>query len=451
MKEKGSYYFVGIGGSGMSSLAQLLKQRGCWVGGSDRNFDRDVNSSLFDKLRRQGIELFPQNGSGISEGLDSLIVSTAIEEKNQELKKAQSLMIPVAHRAEMLARLFNSSFGVGIAGTSGKSTVTGMVASILEAAGMDPSVVNGGVIKGYESSDCIGNAKSGNSHYFVSEIDESDGSIIRFAPSIGAITNIAKDHKEIHELKGLFQTFASKTSKQLVINADCPELRTLAFTNALTFGLDAMCDVTAEDIELREQNVTFFVEGMQFSLSLPGLHNVYNALAAIAVGKACHVPPAIIQKGIAAFKGIKRRLDLVGQKRGVIVIDDFAHNPEKITASVSALRNMGKRLVVLFQPHGYGPTRFLLNELAAAFSASLRPMDSLFCLDIYDAGGTADRSISSQDLLRTIHGPNVVYARGRKEAVLAIKDMAKDGDVVAVMGARDDTLSDLAEEILNAI
>lgn len=435
----------------MSALAQILQQRGNWVGGSDRNFDRNLNKRFFSKIKRQGIFLFPQHERSLSDKPDFLVVSTAIEKSNRELKEGRSLKIPFIHRAELLAKIFNSSWGIGIAGTSGKSTVTGMVAAILDVAGKDPTVVNGGIINHYVTRDVIGNAKNGKSDFFVAEADESDGSIVHFKSKIGVITNISKDHKEIDELKNLFQTFASNTLKCLILNGDCLESRTIKSTNTVTFGFGKGNHISPENIESFEMGTRFQVKKTSFFLNVPGIHNLSNALASIAVGQALNIPLETIKNGLALFRGIKRRLDLVGQRNGIIVFDDFAHNPEKILASITALKKMGKRVLVLFQPHGYGPTRFLLKDLGSAFSQTLGPSDSLLCLDIYDAGGTADRRITAMDLLHEVRGPNLFYVPHREEAIIKVKKMVKPGDVIAVMGARDDTLSEVARRILKEV
>ncbi|MEI6125067.1 MAG: UDP-N-acetylmuramate--L-alanine ligase [Pseudomonadota bacterium] len=445
------FYFSGIGGSGMSALAQVLRQRGHWVGGSDRSYDRKINLRFFRKLKQQGIVLFPQREDSLPVDIDCIVVSTAVEKSSGEIKKAASLGIAVLHRAQLLADLFNASCGIGIAGTSGKTTVTGMVASILEAAKKDPTVINGGIIKQYVSPELIGNAKNGSSDYLVSEVDESDGSIIHFQPEIGLITNISKDHKEMGELKELFRTFIANTAGQIIINGDCAESMMLKPRQAITFGLRSSCTVSAEQRESCGNGSSFMVQGTLFSLRVPGVHNVYNALAAIAAGLALSVPLRVMQKGLFSFKGIKRRLDLVGTKNGICVVDDFAHNPDKIAASISALKSMGKRMLVLFQPHGYGPTKFLLKELGCAFSSSLGPSDVLLCLKIYDAGGTADRSVTAMDLLHEVKGPRCLYAQERSEALALLQGMVQPGDVIAVMGARDDTLSAFARRIFREI
>jgi UDP-N-acetylmuramate--alanine ligase len=445
------YYFVGIGGSGMNPLAQILCQRGNWIGGSDRNFDRGTGSELFAKLQKQGIKLFPQDGSGITGDLDAMVISTAIETQNIELEKARQLSLPIIHRADLLAEIFNAGYGIAIGGTSGKTTVTGMVASILEKAGMDPTVINGGVIKHYATDTAIGNAKNGSSDYVIIETDESDGSIVKFYPNISVINNISKDHKEMHELQSLFQTFADHTKNIALLNGDSAELKTISTKNSMTYGLGENSVVQAVAVRCTATGSTFQVRDMQFTLSVPGLHNVYNATAAIAVGIVLGLPLSTIRDGISKFTGIQRRLEIVSTKNNITVIDDFAHNPDKIQAALETLKQMGERLIIIFQPHGYGPTRFLLSELAAAFSASLNPSDFLFLLPIYDAGGTADRSISSADLAKKIHCPQVVCGEDRLQVITELKRLAQAGDVIVVMGARDDTLQTFARHIAESI
>lgn len=444
-------YFSGIGGSGMSALAHILKERGHWVAGSDRAHDRNLNRALFGKLKRQGILLFPQAGGVLPEGVTELIVSSAIEPDNPDVRQARDRGIPVRHRAELLSSLFNASFGIGIAGTSGKTTVTGMVASVLDAAGKDPTVINGGVIKQYVRRDRIGNAKNGGSDMLVSEVDESDGTIIHFRPRIAVITNISKDHKELAELRALFQTFADHTADRLILNARCPNSRTLRSRNVMMFGMEGADDVIPRRITCDAAGSSFSALGTDFTLRVPGRHNIENALTAIAVGLSLGIPLPVISKGLQSFRGIRRRLELVGSRKGITVIDDFAHNPDKIAASLAALRMLGKRIIVIFQPHGYGPTRFLRREIGQAFSAGLRPRDMLICLKIYDAGGRADRSITSEDLLAEVTGPRRCLAPERSDALAMVGKTARPGDVIAVMGARDDTLCSFARKILKAV
>lgn len=445
------YYFVGIGGSGMNPLAQIFRQQGCWVGGSDRSFDRGTNAALFDKLQGLGISLFPQNGSGITADIDTLVVSTAIEAQNRELERARQFSVPVMHRADLLAQLFNAGFGIAIAGTSGKTTVTAMAASVLDAAGKDPTVINGGIIRQYESPTRIGNAKAGTSDIVLIETDESDGSIVKFRPRIGMITNISKDHKELTELQQLFQTFAKNTAGTVIVNGDDHEIQSMGINNAITFGMKHSHQIAVYKVQQSAQVTSFEVQGNLFHLSVPGIHNVYNAAAAISIGMVMGLPMSAIQEGIRLFAGTRRRLDIVRRENNITVVDDFAHNPDKIASSIAALKSMGDRLIVIFQPHGYGPTRFLLNELGASFSAALNAFDYLFVLPIYDAGGTADRGISSADLAQKIQGPKTNCVIDRKQIIEQVAGIVKNGDVIAVMGARDDTLSELARDIADRL
>ncbi len=436
----------------MSSLAQLLCQRGAVVRGSDRSHDRGQNRPLFSKLRRQGIDLLPQEASSITSAIGEVIVSTAIETSSGEVQRARELGIPVVHRSGLLARLCNAGRGIAIGGTSGKTTVTAMTASVLDAAGLDPSFVNGGIIKQYSSRDLLGNARSGSSEYMVCEADESDGSIVAYRPRISIITNISKDHKEMAELRELFGRFAANTAEQLIVCGDCPEAAAVTGRAArTTYGLSPGCDITPDRIDLQPGLTVFYLEGVRFRLPMPGRHNLLNALAAIAVGRALAVPLATISRGLRAFRGVKRRLEIAGRRNGAIVVDDFGHNPEKIAASIAALRPMGKRLIIVFQPHGYGPTRFLQHELARMFSAELLPVDMLIFLKIYDAGGAADRSISAGDVLKGVTGPQCRSIPERPEAIAHLKEQVRPGDVIAVMGARDDSLSVFARQIVKNI
>lgn len=435
----------------MSPLAQVMRKQGFRVAGSDRRHDRGQSTALFQTLQRQGIDLFPQQGASMPTDCDVLITSTAIEGTSSEVAKARKNGIPVLHRADLLAELFNPVHGIGIAGTSGKSTVTGMVAAILDAAGENPTVINGGFIKNYASPDAPGNARCGAPDLFVAEIDESDGSIAKFTPSCGVVTNISKDHKEIDELMELFSAFAAHTSGSLALNGDCPHCRKLPASSPVSFGLGGHNHVRADAVRAEGFGSSFAVDGIRYAIGLPGIHNVYNALAALAVADIRGIDTAARRKGLSAFQGVKRRLDRVGTRAGVTVIDDFAHNPDKINASVGTLKAIGVRLCIIFQPHGFGPTRFMLNELAEAFSCALASTDMLIMLDIYDAGGTAVRTIKATDLLDAVAGPEKKYAASRDEAMREATRCVRPGDIIAVMGARDDTLSEFAARILSSL
>ena len=435
----------------MSALAQVLCAQGHRVSGSDRTHDRGGGRQVFKKLHKQGIVLMPQAGASISGEIDVLVVSSAIETSSPERTQALRIGIPILHRSEVLAGLFNSATGIGIAGTSGKSTVTGMVASILDADRRNPTVINGGSINQYVSSSMIGNARFGSPQLYVAELDESDGSIGRFSPAAGVITNISKDHKPLKELRSLFQGFIDQTGGPLVLNADCPESARLAASHAVTFGIEHPARYRARRVSSGADGMCFEVDGISYALRLPGRHNVANALAAIALCSEMGVAARARQRGLQRFRGVQRRLTSAGRVGSITVWDDFAHNPDKVLASLAAIRPMSKRLLIVFQPHGYGPTRFMLRELAGAFSGALRRRDILIGLPIYDAGGTADRSIETADLLGRVRGPHCLSVANRAAALHEICARARPGDTVAVMGARDDSLSRFARSIVRAL
>lgn len=449
-----SYYFVGLGGSGMSALAQVLRARGHTVSGSDRNLDRGLNHTLFRKLSRLGINCLPQNGSGLENGVDIVVVSAAVEESNPDIKRAQERGIPIVNRAALLAVLFNDLRGIAIGGTNGKTTVTGMVGWILDRAGLDPTVVVGGIMKNYSNRSQPGNARVGRSDISVVEADESDGGLTYYKPKVGVITNITKDHKPIDELLMLFSTFAEGSSK-LVLGADCPvasSIRPLP-KEIITFGFSKKALFRATDVVCKEWSSSFKVGDVSFKLNLLGRHNVLNALAAIATSHLLSVPPKVSAKALKDFKGIRRRLDLIGQTRGVKVIDDFAHNPQKIKAAIESVRPVSRRTLVIYQPHGYSPTRFLKDELVQTLSEGLSANDILYMPEIFYAGGTVSKDISSREIIESLvaRGIRAHFVPERAEIIGRVCEEARPGDTVLVMGARDDTLTDFCQEILSSL
>ncbi|MEW6380762.1 MAG: Mur ligase domain-containing protein [bacterium] len=485
-----SYHFVGVGGSGMSALAQVLIGRGNKVSGSDRSYDLGVNLPLFDWLSSLssfspfspfssggihssgGIQLFPQDGSGVNQDLEAVVVSTAVEESIPDVARARQLNIPVRKRAEILAELLNNSYGIAVAGTSGKSTVTGMLGHVLTQAGRDPTIINGGAMKNFPRGGRPNNMRSGSSNTLVAESDESDGSIVNYCPALAIITNISKDHKDIPELKKLFQTFASQTREKIVVNGDCPNIasltldqdRTITFSlkGAPTGMLSAASNVSAASgdaayqadlINLEPFGSTFKCQGQPFRLRVPGLHNIANALATIAAASYLGVPMADIAAGLADFQGISRRFDLIGEVRGIRVIDDFAHNPDKIAATLKAASLLKSRLIVLFQPHGFGPTRFFREELIDSLASGTSDQDVIFLPEIFYAGGTTTRDISSQDLAQAIQarGRDARYGENRQSLLKPLVEETRPGDTVLVMGARDDTLTSFCREVLRLL
>ncbi|MBU6236091.1 MAG: UDP-N-acetylmuramate--alanine ligase [Alphaproteobacteria bacterium] len=441
------YFLSGIGGSGMLPLALILKGQGHDVSGSDRGHDQGRTPEKFASLEEKGITLFPQDGSGPRHA-DFMVVSAAIEETVPDIVSARAGNIPILKRAELLADLFNAfPKRIAVGGTSGKTTVTGMIGFILKQAGLDPVVMCGGVLKNYGTTALVGHGD-----VFVTESDESDGSIALYNPDVAILTNISIDHKGLDELRALFGDFTSK-ARVAVINADNAEAGALAKGNALTYGfLDANLSVLEAHFRPDGLNVqiTNGTETAMLALELPGAHNLSNALAALAAVSAYGIS---LKQGcdiLKYFKGIKRRMDVVGTQNGITVIDDFAHNPDKIAATLKTLKAFDGRLHVIFQMHGYGPLKLMWRELASTFTDNLGWDDRVYLCDPLYLGGTADKSIGTKQVAEAI-GQQAVYLPTREECADAVLKAAKSGDRIIVMGARDDTLSAYADELLRAI
>ena len=340
-------FFCGIGGSGMSALAQVLRHHGHAVRGSDRRRDHGQSTELFDRLCAQGIGLYPQDGSGVDDSVDELIVSAAVEEHVPDVRAALRRAIPVRKRAEVLAELFNRAKGVAVGGTSGKTTVAGMIGHILQQAGRNPTAILGGSLLN-DSQTPTGNAICGDPGLQVIEADESDGTIVLYEPSISVLTNISLDHKPLEELREMFREFVQKARRGAVINMDC-ELSAKLDVEGIGFGVEnCRAQVRAEDVRPMADGVAFEVGGTGFRLKVPGRHNVSNAVAAVAACWALGVSVRQSAAALATFAGIRRRLQVLGTAGGVTVIDDFAHNPDKIAATLSTLKEQPGRLLVMF-------------------------------------------------------------------------------------------------------
>jgi UDP-N-acetylmuramate--alanine ligase len=447
----GSYFFCGIGGSGMLPLALILQARGAQVEGSDRALDQGRTPAKFEALEAKGIRLHPQDGSGLRDSSQTLVASAAVEATVPDMAAALRLGARRLTRAELLAELFNAApQRVGVAGTSGKSTVTGMIASILHAAGRDPTVMNGAEMKGFGAS-----ALTGGGEVFVSEVDESDGSIALYRPTVAVVNNVSLDHKTMDELRTLFADFV-REAPAAVLNLDNPETAALAarHAGAVTYSLtDSSARLVAEAVEPAPDGIAFTVQGRRMRLRAPGLHNVSNALAALGAATALGMSLEDAARGLETFAGIKRRMDVVGTANGVTVIDDFAHNPDKITATLSTLHAFPGRLLLMFQPQGYGPLRLLRSEFIETFAGQMAPEDVLLMPEPVYFGGTVDRSVGSREIIQGVAG------RGRKAEAHEdrpacgerLLELARPGDRIVVMGARDDTLSQFAGELLHRL
>jgi UDP-N-acetylmuramate--alanine ligase len=449
-----STFFCGIGGSGMLPLACIVRARGGDVAGSDRALDAGRLASKFDFLRAQGIALFPQDGSGLLPGM-TLVTSAAVEPTIPDVARAREIGLPHLTRPQLLAQLLNTAAtSIAVGGTSGKSTVTGMIGWILHVASRRPTVMNGAVMKNFVSAETpFASALVGDPDLFVSEVDESDGSIALYAPSVAVLNNVSLDHKEMDELRALFGGFLGAAGKA-VVNMDDEESRTLAPAGAIGFGFGDGFAVCGAHLVLFDEGSSFLVaaggEQAEVRLALPGRHNAGNALAALAACHALGLPLGEAAAALASFTGLKRRLETVGSAGGVTVIDDFAHNPDKIAATLATLTARQGRLLVMFQPHGYGPLGKMGKELATTFASGLRTGDTLILSDPVYQGGTVDRSRGSEWLVEAVRaqGGSAEHLPERPAIARRLLQHARSGDTIAILGARDDTLSEFAAELV---
>ena len=505
MHKNKSYFFCGIGGSGMLPLANIVRDAGASVAGSDRALDQGRLAPKFKWLQSLGIALFAQDGSGLVSGDQILIASAAIEDSVPDIAKANALGCQRMTRAELLADLFNAApRSIAVGGTSGKSTVTGMIGWILTEAGLDPTIMNGAVMKNFIADDApFASARVGQGGLFVSEVDESDGSIALFTPEVAVLNNVSLDHKSLEELRQLFGDFV-KGAKCCVWNADDaesvalmgslspspsgeglgwglsadtvpdgqappsaaalspgqsqePHSPPLKGRGDLSFGFTPNADIRATDITDLPlgSRFTLHAQGETYPVTLivPGRHNIANALAAIAAAHALGVSVAQAVRGVERFNGLARRFDIVGTTNGITVIDDFGHNPDKIAATLATLKAFPGRIIAFFQPHGYGPIRVMGTELAAVFAQMLGEDDHLILCDPVYFGGTVDKSIGSQSITDAVAaaGKNAEYIPTREACGDRMVKLARPGDRIVIMGARDDTLSGFATDILRRL
>jgi UDP-N-acetylmuramate--alanine ligase len=452
-------FFSGIGGSGMLPLASIVRASGAKVAGSDRSLDAGRTPHKFDYLRSLGIHLYPQDGSGLHDGM-TLVTSAAVEPTVPDVVRAKQLGLKHLTRPQFLAQLLNNAQrSVAVGGTSGKSTVTGMIGWILHACHRQPTVMNGAVMKNFVTPAApFASALVGDPELFVSEVDESDGSIALYRPEVAVLTNISLDHKEMDELRQLFAHFLN-AARKAVLNLDDPETRALSATipadKMIGYGFDSPgADFMGKDLQLGQDGATFAVEvggeRHEVELKVPGRHNASNALAAIAAARAIGIPTPDAAAALGRFEGLRRRLETVGQAAGVTVIDDFAHNPDKIAASLATLRAHPGRLLIMFQPHGYGPLAKMGEQLAEALATGMAPGDRLYLPDPVYQGGTVDRGRGS-DWLAAEVGPGAEHIAERAKIADALLAQAKPGDRILIMGARDDTLIDFARDLVERL
>ncbi|MBI4387308.1 MAG: hypothetical protein HY551_07985 [Elusimicrobia bacterium] len=457
-------HFIGIAGSGVSALAQFHVMGGGRATGSDRAFDRGEAAEVREKLGELGVRVFPQDGSALDGSHAYAVASAALEEENPEMRRARELSIEVRHRADELARHVSAGRAIAVAGTSGKSTVAAMAFEILDHVGLSPSIIAGGELLALKERGLMGNALRGRSDLLVVEADESDGTLARYRPWLGVLLNVSKDHKEVAELKRMFADFRGR----------CGEFAAQALAEfedfmpgSLAFRVEAggppprgvagaREEWVARDVRLGPEGSRFSVSASgsrgeaRFSIPVPGLYNVENALAAAATCGRVGVSLEAAAAALARFKGVSRRFERVGMAGGIEVVSDYAHNPVKLEAALRAAHLRARRVLAVFQLHGYAPARFLKNELIESLSAALSPEDVLWMPEIFYAGGTVRKDISADDIVRAVaaRGRKAFFAADRGEIVAALVREARPGDLVLVMGARDPGLPGFARRLL---
>jgi len=445
------FFFVGIAGTGMSAIAQYLKGIGKQVSGSDRLFNSETKLLIQEQFEQQDIHCYFQDASGIMSDIDVVVISTAIEDSNIELQKARSLGIPVVKRSELLSSISETKRTIAVGGTSGKSTTTAMIFHIMQSCGLEPSVMNGAGLSGLQKKGLPGNAWVGKSDWLVIEADESDGSIVSYIPEISVLLNVDRDHKEFDELIALFETFKSNTKNRFIVNQSHPLSKKLSQDTAFDFGFETKdIGFSGSDFEQKDFSISFKCNGIPFQIPAIGKHNMENALAAVAVCSAAGISIKDCATALQNYEGIYRRTQLVGQSNGIFVIDDFAHNPAEIACAIRASQSVGKRVFAWFQPHGYGPLKFFHQELIEEVLSTLRANDYFILSDVYYAGGTVNKEITSEDIASEMQKQNnrILFFSDRKDMLPYLKQNCRKGDVILIMGARDTTLSDFSKEVL---
>jgi UDP-N-acetylmuramate--alanine ligase len=452
----GRYHFSGIAGAGMNPLARLLRAHGHIVQGSDRSFDQGKNADLAASLRALGIELKPQDGGAVTADLDRFVYSTAVEADTPEMRAARGLGIERVPRPALLAEMVGAGRpGIAIAGTSGKSTVTGMLAWLARESGVPATVIGGAALVGDGEGGCFVPGPAGAA--VAAEACESDGTLRGYRPAVGLVHNITRDHGEVDALRDQFETFARQCGR-LFVNARCPEARALGGKfAATTYGAAAAASAPLNVCSVGPWRArgTLLAGSRTIALDVPqpGLHNLENAAAAALLALELGIPAATIAQLIASFPGVARRFQVVGTSPGGIrVVDDFAHNGDKIRAALTTAQAGASRIVAVFQPHGFGPARFLRPELKALLPSLLRPGDRFCYAEIFYAGGTTTRDISSRDLADDLPPPlNCGYAENHAAVVRWVATKARPGDTVLMMGARDPELPRLARTVFAAL
>ncbi|MDD2432916.1 MAG: UDP-N-acetylmuramate--L-alanine ligase [Clostridia bacterium] len=437
-------HFIGIGGVGMSGIAQLLLELGYNISGSDLQV-----SEITERLVNLGAMIYlGHHENNLDNSVHTVVVSSAIPINNPEVVKAKSLGIPVIQRAEMLSRLMKRQKGIAVAGAHGKTTTTSLLALLFEKNNYDPTVVLGG-----EFNDIGGNAKLGQGEFFVAEADESDGSFLKLEPTITVVTNIEDDHLDFYgtqeKIKAAFFEFILKTPSDgfAVLCLDDPGVAQLVpeikgKVKFITYGFSSAADYIARDLKLEGFGTKFSVENQgkvwgEITLNIPGKYNVYNALAAIAVGRECGLSFADIAASLPDFRGVQRRFEKVAEVDGIYIYDDYAHHPSELKATLAAAKRVGaERVVAVFQPHRFSRTQCLKEEFGTAFQDA----DVLVMTEIYAAGEKPLNGVNAHLLIEEIQkqtGQEVKYIPDKNLIAGQLTEMVRPGDLVLTLGAGD--------------
>ena len=421
-----------------------MADKGHVVAGSDRAFDKNPNHPVYKILKYRGVSIIPQDGSGIDSSVDIAVFSTAVEHDQPEYLKAKTLNIPIKTRPEYLAEIISDFKTIAVAGTSGKSTTSGMLAFLMHRLGLNPNFIGGGRVKQFKTETNPGNSSTGDSDFLVIEACESDGTIVNYKPEHSIISNLELDHHFVDKTAGMFEALAKNTRGKVIVNADDTNLMKISIKNPATFSIDNPSNYMASDITYKPLGTDFSLNGTKLSLSLPGKYNLYNAVSCIAFLSEIGVALKDIAEILHEFKGIERRFDIHLNTGRKLVIDNYAHNPHKISSLMQTVKNLKENICYIFQPHGFAPTRMMKAEYIDAFSENLRAADHLILLPIYYAGGTTSKDISSHDLAEGIK------VNGKSVEVAERGDILKrldEWDNYVIFGARDETLSDFAKKI----
>lgn len=446
-------HFVGIGGAGMSGIAEVLHNMEYLVTGSDIQASQATR-----RLEGLGISIFIGHQAEHVQGADVVVRSSAVGLDNPEVVAARHHLIPVIPRAEMLAELMRLKYGVAVAGTHGKTTTTSMLATVLAKGGFDPTIVIGGRLKGLET-----NAKLGRGDFLVAEADESDGSFLKLSPTVAVVTTIDAEHMDFYrDLRHIQETFLQFINKvpfygSAILCLDQENIQALLPSvekRFITYGLRTQADITAREINLQGMGSEFVVVARhevlgKFRLRVPGIHNVSNALAAVAVGLDLDIQPDVIREALEEFAGVDRRFQVKGEARGVMVVDDYGHHPAEIRATLNAAKDgFGRRVVVVFQPHRYTRTKYLLRDFFTAFYQA----DLLVVTEVYAAGEPVIPGVSGRQIAEGAveHGHRGVTFLPEKEAVPEfVLSVLEPGDLLITMGAGD--IWNVGEEILRRL